>query len=432
MRRLKTAFVLCSVFLACLTVGAQVDRTELRAHPDLATGNYCNYPQPVGNLTPAPSGYEPFYITHYGRHGARYMTNDRPYRYIIPKLDTASMMGILSPFGEDVLRRLRIAEENARGRAGDLTDLGRKQHRAIAFRMYRNFPSLLGDKVEVVANSSTTRRVMLSMASFCAELRGLNPSLSVKMDASQHDMYYILPNDSIVVPESVRDGQLYDELDVFKRRLLSGDHQFETLFTDPDRARSFIDGYTLADGLWNIASDMKCLPELHLSFDDAFTLDGLIDGHRVYNASWCLWEGLMPGARKSYYRIFPLLENILSEAEKMVESGGKGVRLRFGHDSVLLPLAYVLGVKEALGGTDDMENLHLSFSLFRLVPMAGNVQIVFYRKEGSDDVLVKFLMNECETSVPVATDMYPYYHWKDVDKYYRDMLRNANIEYKED
>ena len=411
---------------------AQPTRTELRAYPDLAAGNYVNYPHPTENPTPAPEGYEPFYISHYGRHGARYMTSDSHFKYVLAKMDTAAMKGLLTDYGQDVLQRLNLAAEDARGRAGDLTELGGRQHRAIAYRMFRNHRSLLGRPVHVVANSSTSRRCMISMGNFCLELRALNPDLTIDMDASEHDMYYMLPNDSIVVPKNTRDSELYDELNDFRHKMLNGRHQFDTLFTDPGLARTFIDPYTFTDGLWNIAADMQCLPELNLSFLDLFGIDGMIDGHRSYNASWCLWEGLMPGARPSYYRIYPLLQNFLDEADKMIRSGESGVRLRFGHDSVVLPFAYVLGVREAVHATDDMEHLHETFSLFRLIPMAANVQWIFYRKPGSDDILVKFLMNESETTIPVRTDCWPYYHWKDVSAYYRDKIRDANLVYKKD
>ena len=175
---------------------------------------------------------------------------------------------------------------------------------------------------------------------------------------------------------------------------------------------------------------MECLPELGWSFKDLFTDDELIDGFRVYNASWCLWEGLMPGSQHNYYAIYPLLKNFLDEADLLIASGKKEVRLRFGHDSVVLPFSFILGVKEAIHGTDDMENLHNTFAIFRLIPMAGNIQLIFFRKQGSDDILVKFLMNENETSIPIKTDCYPFYHWKDVRAYYRNMLEKANITYK--
>ena len=413
-----------------LATMAQTSRTELLAHLDLASGNYCNYPNPSGHVTPAPDGYEPFYVTHYGRHGARYMTGDEHYEYTIAKMDTARSLGLLTPYGEDVLRRLNIAAEDARQRAGDLTPLGGRQHRAIAHRLYTNYPSLMSQPISVKANSSTVRRCMLSMANFCQELLTMNPKLDITMDASEHDMYYIIPNDSIYLPESETDAALYEKLDSFRHQMLNGRHQFEMLFTDTEQAKQFIDHYQFTDGLWNIAADMDCLPELGLSFKDLFTDDEYIDGFRAYNASWCLWEGLMPGAQHSYYAIYPLLKNVLDEADQILASGKSGVRLRFGHDSVVLPFAFILGVKEAIGGTDDMDDLHNHFALFRLIPMAGNIQLIFFRKQDSDDILVKFLMNENETSVPIATDCYPFYHWKDVSAYYRNMLKEANITYK--
>ena len=409
---------------------AQTSRAELLAHPGLATGNYCNYPTPTGHVTPAPEGYQPFYVSHYGRHGARYMTDNDAYDYVIGKLDTAQIRGWLTDYGQEVLGRLKVAAADAYHRDGDLTRLGGRQHRDIANRLVRNYPELLMQPVHVKANSSTVRRCILSMANFCQELKTLNPQIDIEMDASEHDMYYIVPNDSIVRPKSETDGALYEKLDSFRHEKLSGRYQKALLFKDPQKVGDFVDGYKFANHLWNIASDMACLPELGLSFNDLFTEDGLIDGFRVYNASWCLWEGLMPGSRHNYYAIYPLLKNFLDEADLMIASGKSGVRLRFGHDSVVLPFSFILGVKEAMGGTDDMENLHNTFSIFRLIPMAGNIQLIFFRKQGSDDILVKFLMNENETSVPIKTDCYPFYHWKDVSNYYRNMLKEANITYK--
>jgi hypothetical protein len=202
------------------------------------------------------------------------------------------------------------------------------------------------------------------------------------------------------------------------------------MFTDVKQAQSFIDPYTFADDMDNVAADMYCLPELRINFDDVLGEEGMINGFRSYNAAWCLWEGLMPGSKKSYYRIYPLLQNFLDEADKVIADGGKALRLRFGHDSVVLPFAFALGFPEATGATDDMENLHLTFSIFRLIPMGANIQWVFFRKKGSKDILVKFLMNENETAIPIKTNCYPYYHWKDVEAYYRKMIEDAHLVYE--
>lgn len=428
MRRILTA--LSCLLLIGWVAGAQTSREELLSHIELTAGNYANYPNPTGHLTPAPDGYEPFYISHYGRHGSRYMTSDKSYKRLKEQLDSAKALGILTPYGKDVRRRVRAAAADARGRAGELTALGARQHRAIARRMFDNYPTLLGQPVHIVANSSTSRRVMLSMAYFCNELKALNPSLEISMDASEHDQFYIKTNKTIVIPQSPANSGLKRKYNEFKKRMLSGEPQMEALFTDPKRAKKFIDQYSFADDLFKVAIDMYCLPELNISFFDLFGEEGMIDGFRAQNASWCFWEGIMPGADKVYYRAFPLLQNFLDEADEMIASGESGVRLRFGHDSGLLMLSYLFGVGETRGVTDDMDNLHKYFSTFRIIPMAGNLQLIFFRKAGSDDILVKFLMNENETSIPLSTDCYPYYHWSDIEPYYRNMIESANIVYQ--
>ena len=427
MKRILFPFLLLLVL--GWTAGAQTSREELLSHMELTAGNYANYPLPTGHLTPAPKGYQPFYISHYGRHGSRYMTSDKAYRRLRHQLDTALQLGILTEYGKDVRNRVILAATDAKDRAGKLSALGARQHKAIAKRMYDNYPDLLNQPLNVVANATTSRRVINSMESFCRELQELNPGLSIQMSAREEDHCYMKANKAIVVPESPQDDELYHQLKKFRHKMLNGDRQIKSIFTDTKRAKSFLDAYTFADDLYNVAADMYCLPELNLRLDDLFGEDGMIDGFRSYNAAWCVWEGLMPGSNPSYYRLFPLLQNFLDEADAMIASGGSGLRLRFGHDSVVLPFAYILGFPEATGATDDLENLHQRFTIFRLIPMGANIQLVFFRKKGSKDILVKFLMNENETSVPIQTDCYPYYHWRDVQKYYRNMIEAAHITY---
>ena len=423
-------FVLLCLLLLGWSASAQTSREELLSHIELTAANYANYPNPTGHITPAPKGYEPFYISHYGRHGARYQTSDKAFKRLQQQLDTALSIGLLSEYGKDVRNRITLAAADARGRAGSLTQLGARQHKAIAKRMYDNYPSLMSRPLKVTANASTSRRVIHSMENFCAELKDLNPAYDISMAAREEDLYYIKANKNIIVPDSPTEDELYHKLKEFRKKMMAWTPQMEAIFTDPDRAKSFIDEYTFADDLYNVAADMYCLPELNLSFNDVFGEEGMINGFRSYNAAWCLWEGLMPGAKKNYYMIYPLLQNFLDEADEVIAKGGQGLRLRFGHDSVVLPFAFALGFQEAIGATDDMENLHKDFAIFRLIPMGANIQWVFYRKDKSKDILVKFLMNENETSIPVKTDCYPYYHWRDVQKYYRQMIKAANITYK--
>lgn len=77
--------------------------------------------------------------------------------------------------------------------------------------------------------------------------------------------------------------------------------------------------------------------------------------------------------------------------------------------------------------TADADSLYTLWTDFKVVPMAGNLQLIFFRntKKGQeDDILVKILHNEREVHIPVATDRFPYYRWADVEAFYRQVLGN--------
>ncbi|MBR4739757.1 MAG: hypothetical protein IK074_01170, partial [Bacteroidales bacterium] len=291
--KLSRLLFLCLLLLGW-TASAQTSREELLSHMELTAGNYANYPNPTGHITPAPKGYEPFYISHYGRHGARYHTSDKAFKRLRKQLDSALSLGILTEYGKDVRNRIILAATDAKDRAGSLTTLGARQHKAIAKRMYCNYPSLMTQPLTVTANASTSKRVIHSMENFCAELKELNPSMDISMAAREEDLYYIKANKTIVVPDAPLDDELYHKLKKFRKKLRAWTPQLESMFTDPKRAKDLFDPYTFSDDLYNVAADMYCLPELRISFDDVFGEDGMINGFRSYNAAWCLWEGLMP------------------------------------------------------------------------------------------------------------------------------------------
>jgi len=49
-------------------------RSQSALTPEQTGSIYYAYPVPSSTYTPAPTGYEPFYISHYGRHGSRWMS----------------------------------------------------------------------------------------------------------------------------------------------------------------------------------------------------------------------------------------------------------------------------------------------------------------------------------------------------------------------
>ena len=63
------------------------------------------------------------------------------------------------------------------------------------------------------------------------------------------------------------------------------------------------------------------------------------------------------------------------------------------------------------------------WSCYRIVPMAANIQLIFYRSNPDDlDVWVKVLYNEDEATLPLSDEHAPYYRWADFRSYYLKKL----------
>ena len=253
---------------------------------------------------------------------------------------------------------------------------------------------------------------------FCQELQGLNPTLDIRMDASQRDMHFIVRDPQVEPVPTPATAGLEQQAESLYEKAANPARLMKALFTDTSKAESVIDGHELMECLFNVASDLQNVPEINLSLTDVFTKDEWFRAWKAINAGILLSCGLIPGSTPMYQRQTTVRDSIVRIADQVIRSGEPSLTLRFAHDGSLLPLAYLMGIREAMGGRTDFKNLHKSISVDKLIPMAANLQLVFYRKEGSDDILVKFLLNENETSIPVKTDVAPYYHWQDVKRHW--------------
>ncbi|MBQ7426231.1 MAG: DUF5110 domain-containing protein [Prevotella sp.] len=56
--------------------------------------------------------------------------------------------------------------------------------------------------------------------------------------------------------------------------------------------------------------------------------------------------------------------------------------------------------------------------------MASNIQLVFYRGDNAEDILVKPLLNGEEATLPVPTTQAPYYKWSDFYDFYTARIQN--------
>lgn len=418
--RLKTLAVVLAIF--CLGVKAQTTFEEISADLNKAGGVYLAYPTVETKQTPAPKGYKPFYVSHYGRHGSRYLLGDRDYQWIIQLMEKAETVNGLTPLGHDVLKRLNMVWEEAQGRAGDLTPLGVRQHQGIAERMSKNFPEVFRGKRHVSARSTVVYRCAMSMVAFGDRLKQLNPQLDMSYEMSEKYMSYLNYHSARSNAFTHgKKGPWVEEYRKFEEAQVHPDRLVSTLFSNADFIRCEVNPSELMWGLYWIAVDMQDM-ETPVSFFDLFTAKEMFDlwqcvNYRFYmgNANPLASNCIVMANAKS------LVENILESADAAIKDRSIAATLRFGHDGNVIPLLALLQIENFDVAVAGPAEVYKHWCDFKATPMASNVQIVFFENKAGD-ILVKFMHNEKEVHVPVKTDQWPFYHWNDVKEYYQKRL----------
>ena len=368
--------------LACLLTG------PVFAQYEKLGGIYYAYPVTETVLAEPPEGYEPFYISHYGRHGSRWVTDDARYVWVNSQFADTKR---LTKLGQSVRSRMAKVWKNAEGNGGLLTPLGGRQHRGIARRMYQNFPQVFAAGARLTAHSSVINRCKVSMENFVAELTAQNPSLTVEPVTRQEDMAWI--------------AYKSPEQEAYEQRLnvpltISTDRFVSALFTDASHL-SPQDRQKLLTELFTIASDMQDV-ELGVSLWDCFTEDELRAIYGMNNQRMTLQNGdeIMNDGIPARSAI-SLWQRIEADADRAIGNGGVGADLRFGHDTNLYRLMTLMGIDTKGRTMDD------------ILPMAANLQMIFYRN-AQGKIKVQLLHNEKPAHLTTALGSADFYDWDDL------------------
>lgn len=419
---MKKLLVLCVVWCCVLGMSAQTARDDFKRDTHLSASNYLAYPGPTqGQLTPAPEGKHPFYISHYGRHGSRYLINPTEYSRPLEILKAAADAGKLTPLGMDVLRRVKMICDESEGRLGELTPLGGLQHRQIARRMFERFPEVFEGAANIDAKSTVVIRCILSMENELQELLLMNPLLNIRHDASYHDMWYMNFKDKELTSRR-QNFETEKAYYAFVDKHRNYERAMEALFADHAYMKQNIDTWQLNNYLFKLASNLQS-SELHkkITLYDIFTDDEIYSNWLINNARWYIEYGACPlnGGTQPFTQR-NLLRTIIEEADSCIALEKPGATLRFGHETMVLPLTCLMELNDFGLQESNLEKLEGKGWLnYKIFPMGANIQLIFYRHDYSDkDVLVKVLLNENEARLPIKSNIEPYYKWSEVRNYY--------------
>ena len=387
--------------------------------------SYKPYPDVETAYTKAPAGYKPVYISTFSRHGSRYLLSDDNYTKPLGILEAAGRGGFLTETGKALLEDVRKIASDAEGNLGMLLPRGGREHRHIMERTVSRYPDIFtGNDCKIDVYASTSQRCIMSMAYSLDAITAKNPKVRYDRQCGskiQAEVFNSYPVSAI----SREYGRDYDQ------RVLdetANEEVLDKIFTyDEAQKKKYLDPVErkrLVRWLWELTIDNALNDELGVDLYKYFDYNDFYGAWRVNN-----WkEYFIVGPSEEFGEIIrneasTTLRHMIEHADKALDGGGYNATLRYGHDSQLAPLAVEMDIEGSCAPVADTDHPEQSWILENTCPMGANIQMVFFKKKGSKDILVKVLLNENESRIAgVKTDKWPFYHWSDLRAHYMESL----------
>lgn len=421
--------ILAAIALAwSTTLPAQMQM--LREDPDRSGVNTHVYEFRDDKVTPAPKGYTPFYLVHYGRHGSRTDSKTESYTRLENVLLKAKEGGFLSESGDSLLTETRQVMAEHGGNPGHLTHRGELEERELARRVFNKYkPVFTKGCGKIRVRSSTVHRVLVTMADFTGELIRLNPKLDFTIETGDKIFSWINNSASKeqklavkVLVDSLKKASPIDTVSIYKR-----------LFTDPVKGKKLApDADKFQFNIWRVAkiaksSGLKTSPYRFLPESVIYKWWDVTN--RELYISHC---NSVEFGEERMKRTVPLVEQVFQAADEALAGGKVAADLLFGHDYPIIAMASWFGL-EGVGERMTFDEIPQKWNDPTNVTLASNMQIVFYKsKKKGAPVLVKFVYNGRERKVrglePVGG---VYYKWEDVKSIYDPSARPPKWHWKE-
>ncbi|MBR6002566.1 MAG: phosphodiester glycosidase family protein [Bacteroidales bacterium] len=421
--------ILAAIALAwSTTLPAQMQM--LREDPDRSGVNTHVYEFKDDKVTPAPKGYSPFYLVHYGRHGSRTDSKTEDYTKLESILQKAKDGGYLSASGDSLLAETRQVMAAHGGNPGHLTRNGELEERELARRVFNKYkPVFTKGSGKIHVQSSNVPRVLVSMACFTGELSKMAPKLDFTIETGEAIFAWINNSASKEHKEialALRDSMI-------KVVKVDSTAIYERLFTNPAKGKRLApDADKLQRRIWRVAkiaksSGLETSPYRFLP-DDVICKWWDITNRNIY---FCHGNSIEFGEERMK-RAVPLVEKVFGLADDAIASGSVAADLLFGHDYPLLAMASWFGL-EGIGDRMSFDEIPQKWNDPTNITLASNMQIVFYKsKKKGSPVLVKFVYNGRERKVrglePVGG---VYYKWEDIKSTYGLSAQASRWNWKE-
>jgi hypothetical protein len=378
---------------------------------DAYYGSRTPYPVPAVVDLKGPAGFEPVFVQHLGRHGARTSTPGAHGEDAGRLWRRAAQAKALTPLGKRLGPALD-ALDAATGRIGLglLTTVGRSEQEDLGERTGTRFADLwasagAADEVDVVTSGRT--RTKQSAESFVAGLDDVEPDLRVARARTDQRLLYFDTTDPdyrAFLADDQGWRRAYAEATGTTDLRAAAREVLERLYTplfvesipDPEsQAESLYERYRNAPSLSaDLPTPVDMRPFFPASAAAAFAFAE--DARYFYSRG----PGVA-GDDRSHRAAQVLVTDFLAAATRRLAGGHTVAVLQFAHAEEVVPLAALLELpgSRPLGSPQELYSWAGSdFRTASTIPLAATLDWTVWR-DGSGSVLVSLMQNEVPTTL---------------------------------
>jgi hypothetical protein len=396
--------------------------------------------------TPAPTGYEPVFINHVGRHGARHLTKDVKTTLAYSLLSVADSVNNLTEKGKKLKQMVLSLQKVEKGNTKSISAEGAAELEGIGERMYANFPAVFNGKPNLNVAITKEVRTKQSADAFFKGLKSkMKDSITINernddtnlrfYDASPAYKSFEKDIDTSPVKLSLEEAERISEInDAVTGRFFTAAFLAKVHESDKAKFVSDIFGFTTIVNSLDTEIKQAGYTPVDLDFKTFFTCDELGRLSIVDSGDEYLKKG--PGTDNNGIQVrvaVPLLVNFILTTDEFIKGGNFSAQLRFAHAETIAPFAALLQISTADKAGHDPLKFNTNWQASSIIPLSSNIQWIFFKKKGTEEYLVKILLNEKEAHITGLNEKsFPYYKWDDLRKLYMDKLARLNVRLSDD
>ena len=396
--------------------------------------------------TPVPAGYEPVFINHVGRHGARHLTKDVNTTFAYSLLLKADSAHALTVRGSKLKEMTIALQKIENGNTKSISAEGKDELKGLGERMFLNYKEVFKNQSNLSVAITKEIRTKQSADAF---LKGLKSKLNVSAPVNEYNddadlRFYDLAPSYKRFEKNVDDGEAslsikkmvhFDELNTsIAEKFFSASYLVNLDENTKEKFVSDIFGFTII--VYSLKAEIVQAgfqPE-NLDFKSFFNCDEVNKLALFDSVDENLKKGPATDNNGIQVRVaVPLLVNFINTTDEFINGGKVSAQLRFAHAETIAPFAALLEISSADKATKDFTKLNEEWKSSDVIPLSANIQWVFYKKPGSTNYVVKVLLNEKEAHITgLNKKSFPYYNWNDFRAFFINKLNHLNVKLTDD